>query len=284
MYPLEMSIIGMKIKILSPLWGHENIKMETFLNKVRKTGYDGFDTWLPNETSEKNLLFNYLQKHEMYLVCHQHEASGSTFKRFKASYIQNLKSCAVPEPILINSHTGRDFFTFEQNLELIDAAAEFSERTGIQVVHETHRGRLGYSPQSTAEFFKKRKNFNITADFSHWVCVTESMLENFEPIVEEAISRSRHIHARVGYEEGPQITDPRAPEWQYAVKRFLHWWDAIIKANNKMNCSIFPITTEFGPPPYMTSIPFTRKPLVNQFEINCYMKDLLQERYSKWVV
>ncbi len=134
----------------------------------------------------------------------------------------------------------------------------------------------------TAELFSKRKEFLITADFSHWVCVTESMLQNFTETVDEAIIRSRHIHARVGFEQGPQVSDPSAPEWKYALDIFLGWWDRIVEVNANNSCKILPLTTEFGPQPYMPSIPFINQPVADQFEINCYMKDLLYERYKKY--
>ncbi len=271
----------MKIKILSPQWGHEHIKLETFLDQIRNAGYDGIDTWIPADKDEKRILFDYLQQHEFYMVAHQHQAAGGTFKEFKASFIKNLHECAEPAPLVINSHTGRDYFSFEQNLELIDTAQEFAEKTGITVAHETHRGRFGYSPQMINEFFETRSDFSITADFSHWVCVTESMLENFTAIVAKAINRSRHIHARVGFEQGPQVADPRAPEWQYALDKFLAWWDKIIAVNATGGAEIFPVTTEFGPAPYMPAIPFTKEPLADQFEVNCYMKDLLTRRYLR---
>jgi len=84
---------------------------------------------------------------------------------------------------------------------LIDIAQEFSEKTGITVVHETHRGRVVYLPQMIVEIFKLRNKFFITSDFSHWVCVTESMLENFSEILVEAIQRSVHIHLKIGFEQ-----------------------------------------------------------------------------------
>ena len=270
----------MQIKILAPLWGHEHLEYQAFLDKMRLACYDGFDTWIPREPFEKRLLFDYLQKHGMHIVTHQHEAEGNTFEAFKSSFKNNLYACAEPNPILINSHTGRDYFSLEQNLQLIDIALEFTAKTGTVVAHETHRGRVGYSPQMAAEIFAARKDFLITADFSHWVCVTESMLENFTGILDEAILRSRHIHARIGFEQGPQVSDPRAPEWKYALDNFLGWWDKIIAYSMTSGTSVFPITTEFGPLPYMPSIPFTNEPVANQFEINCYMKDLLRKRYS----
>lgn len=272
----------MQIKILAPLWGHEHLEYGAFLNKMRFAGYDGFDTWIPDDANEKKLLFDYLQQHEMYIVTHQHQAGGETFEAFKTSFRKNLYACAEPAPILINSHTGRDYFSLDQNLQLIDIALEFTAKTGIMVVHETHRGRVGYSPQMTAEIFAARKDFMITADLSHWVCVTESMLENFSATLDEAILRSRHIHTRVGYEEGPQVPHPNAPEWKYALDKFVAWWDRIVELNAVNEVCVMPMTTEFGPQPYMPSIPFTNTPVADQFAINCFMKDFVHERYREY--
>jgi sugar phosphate isomerase/epimerase len=272
----------MKIKLLCPLWGQEHLGLEKFLDKIKTAGYDGVDTWIPEEPGDKQFLFNYLQQHELYMVSHQHRAEGSTFKKFCASFKKNLQECAEPGPLLINSHTGRDFFSLAQNLELVDIAQEFSAKTGILVAHETHRGRLGYSPQVTGEVFNLRNDFRITADFSHWVCVTESMLENFTAILHEAIKRALHIHARVGFEQGPQVADPRAPEWQYALAKFLGWWDGIVAANEQLGREILTITTEFGPEPYMPKLPFSTQPMADQFSINCYIKDLLTARYHQY--
>ena len=272
----------MKIKLLSPLWGHEDLALDAFLDKIRTAGYDGIDTWVPEDAFDKRLLFDYLERHEMDIVTHQHTASGSTFKKFRSSFIENLHKCAEPAPLLINSHTGKDYFSLEQNIELIDVAQEFSEKTGITVSHETHRGRLGYSPQMISTIYEMREQFLITADFSHWVCVTESMLQNFTAIVNEAIRRSRHIHARVGFEQGPQVADPAAPEWKYALDKFLDWWDKIVATNSQRGCEVFPITTEFGPPPYLPAGSFRDDPLSRQFEINCWMKDLLRERFKQY--
>ena len=169
----------MKIKILSPLWGHELLSQQDFLEKIRLARYDGFDMWLPEDPLLKKQLFDYLQQHEMYIVTHQHQARGITFDDFKLSFKKNLSVCAEPKPLLINSHTGRDYFSLEQNLTLIDIANEFSVKSGITVLHETHRGRLGYSPQITEQIFKMKKDFMITADFSHWVCVTGKLFRKF---------------------------------------------------------------------------------------------------------
>jgi len=84
----------------------------------------------------------------------------------------------------------------------------------------------------------------------------------------------------VGFEEGPQVADPFASEWKYALENFLGWWDSIVAFNAETDSKILPITTEFGPEPYMPKTPFSKTPMVNQFAINCAMKDLLVKRYA----
>ena len=42
--------------------------------------------------------------------------------------------------MLINSHTEKHYFSLDQNLQLIGFAQEFSGKTGITLVHETHKG------------------------------------------------------------------------------------------------------------------------------------------------
>ena len=70
---------------------------QQFLDKVRLAGYDGFDTWIPKNTQLKAQMFDYLQKHEMYIVTHQHQDSGTMFSDFKLSFQKNLSICAEPK-------------------------------------------------------------------------------------------------------------------------------------------------------------------------------------------
>jgi sugar phosphate isomerase/epimerase len=269
----------MKIKILSPLWGYEHYDLKEILDKITAAGYDGIDTGMPEDAAQRKCLLRYVERHGLTLVLQQHQANGDSYEAFKASFLHFLELSAQGNPLLINSHTGRDYFSFEQNLQLIDIAQSFSEKTGIPVVHETHRGRFGFSPLVMQEYFNARPALNITADLSHWVCVTESFLEGFSGTLSDAIARTRHVHARVGYEEGPQVPDPRAPEWKYAVDYFLSWWDGIVETRLQNGDSLLTFTTEFGPPPYLQTAPFSNQPVADQFEINCYMKELLCERY-----
>lgn len=211
----------MKVLILAAQWGFEQMNFEDFIIKIKESGFDGVDTWVPEHAGERKDFIRLLSHYQLPIVCHQHRGQGSTIDGFCRSFEYELNLCMECGPVLINSHSGRDYFSINDQLRVIDTAAEFAERNNVRVVHETHRGRLCYSPYNAKQLFDLCPEMKVTADLSHWVCVTESYLENCLEIVEETIARAGHIHARVGHPEGPQVPDPRAAEWQYATTIFM---------------------------------------------------------------
>lgn len=272
----------MEIRILSALWGYEDQPLESLLDRIAAAGFDGVDTFMDQDPGKRASLLDGLRSRGLSLVAQQYQAEGADFSAFRTAYLHYLELSAAGEPLLINSHTGRDYFSFSENLELVDIARSFTERTGVPVAHETHRGRFLYAPGVAATYFEARPALRITADLSHWVLVSESFLEGFPGPLAEAVRRADHIHARVGYEEGPQVTDPRAPEWEYAMRPFLEWWDAIMEFRYGRGEKITTITTEFGPVPYMHTLPYTAAPVADLFEINCSLLQLLRARYAHY--
>jgi len=266
----------MEVLLLAAQWGLEHLPFEDFIIKIKTAGFDGVDTWMPEDAGERKRFIKLLQQYQLPIVSHQHQAKGNDINEFCRSFEYYLNLSLECNPILINSHSGRDYFTIDEQLKVIDTAQEFSVKNNIRVVHETHRGRLGYSPYNAKELFALRPNMKVTADLSHWVCVTESYLEHSQDIINETILRAEHIHARVGHPEGPQVPDPRVAEWQPATNKFMEWWMQIINHKRNTGAELLTITPEFGPPPYMSTLPSSGKPIADQFEINCYMKDLIR--------
>jgi sugar phosphate isomerase/epimerase len=265
----------MKVLILAPQWGFEHLHFEDFIIKIKAAGFGGIDTWIPEQPNERQDFTRLLREYQLPVVCHQHQARGDNINEFCKSFKYYLNLCLECEPILINSHSGRDYFDINEQLKVIDVAEEFAIKNNIRVVHETHRGRLCYSPYNAKQLFDLRAEMKVTADLSHWVCVTESYLEHCADIVDQTISRTEHIHARVGHPQGPQVPDPRATEWQYATEVFMNWWMRILDYKRMAGNETFTITPEFGPPPYMITNPATEEPLADQFELNCFIKDLI---------
>lgn len=270
----------MRLKILCPQWGHEQLETEAFFAKVKEAGYDGVDTWLPENKEERTKFIRLLNEYDLSMVSHQHQAKGNTIEVFCQSFEYYLNLSMESNPLLINSHSGKDHFTLEEQLKVIDVAENFSVQKGIRIAHETHRGRIGFGPVNARELFALRPRMKITADFSHWVCVTESYLENFKAEVDEAIKRSEHIHARVGFTQGPQIPDPRSAFWQEQVDFFLSLWERIIQYQRSIGTDVFTLTPEFGPQPYMWTSLIDHAPVANQWEINLFIKELVLQKFS----
>lgn len=273
----------MKIEIFCPYWGMEDIPFERFLENVKEAGFDGVEIWLPEKEKDIQKVPGLLEAYKLKVIAHQHQAEGKSIAEFCNSLGYYLQRSLELNPVRINSHSGRDYFRLEEQLRVLDAAFAFSAQTGMPVFHETHRGRIGFSPYNFQELFLQRPEIQITADFSHWTCVTESLLQHQEPILQQAINRSFHIHARVGYEEGPQVPDPRLPLWAPYTVRFFEFWKRIVQARVTGGDELLTITTEFGPPPYMWISPESGKPVNHPFELNCYMKSLLREAFADFL-
>lgn len=264
------------------MWGNEQVPVRTFFARVKEAGYDGVETWLPDDKQKRKLFLEELQACDLLLISHQHQAIGKTLDDYLKSYLHYLSICLQGEPVLINSHSGRDYFSFEDQKRVINSALEFSATHKIEVLHEIHRGRIGYSPLAAWEVFEACPEMKITADFSHWVCVSENLyLTGFEKMLNEAIFRTGHIHARVGFTEGPQVPDPRAEEWKEEVNVFFGWWDRIVGHNKAKGSETLTITPEFGPYPYMWQLPYTRQNVASQWDINNYIKNKIRQRYPE---
>lgn len=170
--------------------------------------------------------------------------------------------------------------TFDEQLAFYEKAIAVEKEVGIPVGHETHRGRAMFTPWTTVALLKVFPDLKITADFSHWVCVCERMLEDQLENLEFAISRTIHVHTRVGYAEGPQVVDPRAPEYERELEVHEGWWDKIYQAKASQGESFLTMTPEFGPPGYMHTLPFTNQPVANLWDICLWMKQRLETKYK----
>jgi len=275
----EMNIpADFNFKFYSTNWGYSG-DLESFCIKTKKEGYQGIEIWAPRDAKTRENLLRLTDLHhlEFGLLIGTGETDA---KSHTSSFLAYADETVELKPAYINCHSGRDYFTMEENKPMLQHSFELEARTGIPIYHETHRGRCLYTAPLTAQYLKTFSALRLTLDISHWTTVHESMLEGQDEAVELAISRTHHIHSRIGYAEGPQVNDPRAPEWEAAVRAHLGWWDRVVQARIKEGKKSLTILTEFGPPPYLPATPFTQMPLADQWAINVYMMQLLRKRWQ----
>ncbi len=271
---------GYDLKVLATNWGYDG-SMASFCAKAKKDGYDGIENWWPGTKQERDEMFAALKHNglDYGLLYGAGETDFAThFKTFKQTMDVIVRQNAQA-PLYINLHSGKDYFSFDENKKLIEYTTALSKETGMLLCHETHRGRMMYSAPVTREFIKKYPELKLTLDISHWCNVHESLLDDQKETVDMALERTEHIHARIGYQEGPQVNDPRAPEWEGAVKAHFLWWDKVVERKKK-NGERMTFLTEFGPPLYMQTLPYTLQAVSDQWAINVFMKDLLRKRYK----
>lgn len=255
----------------------EELPLEVKLKKIKQAGFDGVEIGMPAGNKELKLLKALLKDLDLSLVA-QILTTGSSPKEHINSYEEQFKRSSGLNPVIVNSHTGKDFYSIEENVSILKTAAKLEGRYGIKAVHEIHRGRATFSINSTMALLKNFPELKLTADFSHWCCVHESLLEDQQESMDKTVKISHHIHARVGHAEGPQVGDPRAPEWKHNVDVHFGWWQSIVDHHITTGSKLLTICPEFGPPAYMPVLPYTRQPVADQWELNTYMLEALQQR------
>jgi len=273
----------MKLLFFCPIWGMADQPLEQALRKIKSAGYDGVEYGCDLNSESKEAFLKLCREVELRFIMQQYGAAGKNFEEYLESYKAHLEYLCSYKPLFVNSQTGKDFFTEEQNLSLLSIATDIERKTGVKILHETHRGKFAYSGATTLKYLQKFPSLRLTGDFSHFCAVSESYLEDQEETIRSIIPHVDHIHARIGHPQGAQVTDPRLPEWKDAVDYHFNWWDAIVDFHRSANTSFLTITPEFGPVPYMQVIPFTQQPLASQWEINLHMVTLFISRYNSFV-
>lgn len=257
-----------------------NVPLPRFLERAKADGFDAVEIVVSAQPGTPTEIRRQVADHGLLLVAQMH-----TSGRDVPGHLDTLKRlfdhAAETEPLLINSHSASDFFSLEDNLPLFDLACHLAKQSGIMIAHETHRGRPTSSAPQTRRLLEALQEMHLTADFSHWFCVHESDLSNQPENVEIAIQRCRHIHARVGFDQGPQVPDPLAPEWSAWTERHLSLWRRILEARRAAGDAFLTITPEFGPPPYMPIEPYTRRPLADAWTVNVAFRAWLETRIER---
>jgi sugar phosphate isomerase/epimerase len=174
---------------------------------------------------------------------------------------------------------GSDSWELNQAVEFFGRAGAIGKAVGIELAFETHRGRPTFNPWSTRRILEALPELVLTCDFSHWCVVCERLVDD-EVALTLAMDRARHVHARVGYAQGPQVPDPRAPEYRAELERHERWWDGIWQRQRARGQALSTVTPEFGPDGYLHRLPYTDLPVADLAAINSWMAARQRERFA----
>jgi len=260
----------MKLKLVRHLWGVDlTAGFDRHLPRWREVGYEAVEV-PPRSVPDRAALLAFLKANDLGLVVQaftNDAKPGGSVKEHLSSLQAQLDDSLDARPLFFSVHSGSDTWTVTQAEDFYGAALEMERHMGVTIAHETHRMRYFANPWATRAILERFPALKLTCDLSHWVCVAERLLEDCGGIIALAARHCHHVHARVGYEEGPQVPDPRAPEWSRHLAAHEGWWEQIWRAQVQNGMAVSTLTPEFGPPPYLHTLPFTQAPVADLADI-----------------
>lgn len=276
----------MTIEFFCPRWGSEQIPWPQFLQQVQDAGYAGIE-WFPyGEQCDHAAVIALLKKMGLkWCIVTAVIDMPPTFEGYASALetqltrLSQLGTDSWP-PLFISTQTGREYYNEDQVQTCLNICKNVQQRTGIPIYQETHRNKWSYAAHVVKPILEKYPDTLLTFDVSHWFCVSESYLEDQQAAVEKALIHARHIHARVGHTEGPQVYEPASTEYADALNAHLAIWDRYVQLRREAGAGTCTITPEFGPPPYLVFANRSGTPQQEQWRLNLWMKDLLAQRYA----
>lgn len=189
------------------------------------------------------------------------------------------------DALKINCQAGCDYWTPEEANEFFGAVLPWIDQFDTPVTFETHRGKTLYSPWVTRNYvqqWSETMDIKLCADYSHYVNVAECH-PSFKPLQDVFQFLNpyvKHIHARVGFEEGPQVNDPRDPKWASHVEAHMGVWEDIWRHHEKRGEKYVTVTPEHGPQDYQHCMPYTQEDLAGNWQVNDWVGERIRERFD----
>lgn len=182
----------------------------------------------------------------------------------------------------VNLLPGNDRWPLAKQVEFFGRAQELADAGGIVCSFEIHRATSLYSPWVTLDVIAQLPDLRFTADLSHWVVVCERLLDDPADDLSPFLERVHHVQARVGYDQGPQVPHPAAPEYAAQLAWHRAQWEAVWAAQLARGQAVTTLTPEFGPDGYTHLLPFTRAPVADTWALNQWMLRAERDHFDTW--
>jgi sugar phosphate isomerase/epimerase len=184
---------------------------------------------------------------------------------------------ALPlDPKRITVLAGADFWDFSTACKFYGELLEIARTAGTEICVETHRSRPTFHPILTARLLAELPDLRLTLDVSHWCVVCERAVATISEWMEPIEPRVGHLHARVGYDQGPQTPDPDSPWHCEDLSSHLDCWKRIASFQETLT-----VTPEFGPDGYLHIDPRTGAPVADLRVLNRRMGERLKLELEK---
>ena len=278
----------MQLQLFKPMWGF-NGSMKLAIEQLLSANMQGLEGPAPDSTKECLAMKGMLEQNSLAYIAEICTAGNyvperqATLQQHLDSLDKKLQLSIELNPLFITCLGGCDAWPENQSVEFFQGAMDLAKTYDTTISFETHRSRSLFNPWITQRIVQQLPDIPLTVDFSHWCVVCERLMDSEIDIIHSIADKVHHIHARVGYEQGPQVPDPRAPEFTYALRAHQHWWEIIWQSQLKRHTQYTTMTPEFGPDGYLHEQPFTRTPVADLWELNCWMAEEEDQHFAKFI-
>lgn len=278
----------MQFSLFKTFWGHEGSAAQG-ARLAREAGFHGIEAPLPESPAARERFAQALATHDLAWIAEICTAGSYVPQRHAtpAQHLEDLERKIVAgkplSPRFFNVIAGCDAWPLPVQLDFFAQAHAIAERLGVICSFETHRGRSFFNPWVTRDVLRAVPQLRITCDFSHWVVVCERLMDSEWEVITAVAEHAHHVHGRVGYEQGPQVPHPAAPEYAAALASHERCWEAIWAAQRRRGEAVSTMTPEFGPDGYLHCLPFTAAPVADLWEINRWIGARQRERFERWL-
>ena len=277
----------MKLELFKSLWGWQG-EWGKCAAQVREMGGVGVEARMPVQPEAARQMAHSLQQEGLDYIAvvftggdvvpdqtwtmqqHLHRLQGA------------LENAALMQPRFINLLAGNDRWPLAQQVDFFGRAQALADAAGVLCSYETHRASSLYSPWLTLELIAHLPQLRFTADISHWVVVCERRLNDPSDDLRSFIDRVHHVQARVGYDQGPQVPHPAAPEYALDVAFHQGFWQSVWDSQQRRGYQVSTLTPEFGPDGYTHLLPFTQAPVADLWELNLHMATTQRSQFQQW--
>lgn len=275
----------MELKLFKTLWGHHGT-LNSAIEEALHAKFDGIEGPAP---TDKNALaqFKSAMSYTGLDYIAEITTAGSyvpdrhaTLAQHVESFKYKLDKSMALNPLFITCLGGCDAWPENQSINFFGQAMAVAKDAGITVSFETHRGRSFFNPWTTERIVEQLPEIRLTCDFSHWCVVCERLMDSEIETIKKLAPHAHHVHARVGYDQGPQVPNPAAPEYQSELKAHQSWWEIIWQSQNQRGYDVTTMTPEFGPDGYLHLMPFSKEPVADLWEINQWMAKTEREHFN----
>jgi sugar phosphate isomerase/epimerase len=279
--------MSMPLKVFKTLWGFDGDYLAA-VGQALGDGYDGIEGPAPLDTMLRDEFAAAMR--EAGLLYIQEICTGGDYvpnrQATVAAHLHDLESGmargASLAPLFVTSMAGCDAWPEAQSIAFFEQAMVLAEGLGVPLNFETHRSRCLFNPWITRRVVEALPQIRLTADYSHWCVVCERLIDTELDVLQAIAPHVQHIHARVGYAQGPQVPHPAAPEHAEALAAHQRWWEMIWQAQQQAGQQRHTMTPEFGPDGYLQQLPFTAAPVADLRAINHWMAACEREHFQRF--